>query len=504
MITAGNARNRSGVNSANLAFSEDQLLATLCQKSYYRFVQEMWDVIVPEAPVWNWHIKEMCDRVQLMCERVFRNEPKLYDLITNVPPGMSKSLVHSVLLPAWCWTRMPSFRFIGASYSYPLAQELSVKTRDVVTSDKYQKLFPHITLREDQNTKGHFKTLQGGGRYAVGVNGSVTGFHAHLVMVDDPLDPNQASSPADLAASNRWLRETLPSRKVDKAVVPTVLVMQRLHQDDPTAQMRKRGGIFHLCLPATDEDTVRPKRLREKYQAQGGLLDPKRLPRQVLEQTEKEMGEVAYASQYRQRPTPAGGAMFKIAGRWLGEKTHVRDVSHNTVFKRFIRFWDKAGTEGGRGPFTCGVLLAEEVSGLFWVLDVVRFRLDVFGREKAILEQARLDCKRWGEQVTVGLEQEPGSGGKESLQATVSRLRGFNVWWWRVDGTTGGKELRSEPWATQVNAGNVVLRRDEAWNDQYSQEHEYFPNSRYKDQVDASAGAFQGLCGGVVEVGAMR
>lgn len=495
--TAPDARNGRG----ELTFGEDQLLAELCRKSYYRFVQEMWDVIVPETAVWNWHIKEMCDRIQIVVERIFRNEPKEYDLLTNVPPGMSKSLVHSVLLPAWCWTRMPTFKFIGASYSYPLAQELSVKTRDVVVSDKYQKLFPTVSLREDQNTKGHFKTLQGGGRYAVGVNGSVTGFHAHLIVVDDPLDPNQASSPADLAAANRWLRETLPSRKVNKVIVPMILVMQRLHQDDPTAQMVKRGGVYRLCLPATDEDPIRPIRLKQHYK--DGLLDPVRLPRNVLDETEKEMGEVAFAAQYRQRPTPAGGAMFKVKGKWTEEKTHIRNLKPGHSFRKLIRFWDKAGTQGGRGPFTCGVLLGEDVDGAFWVLDVQRFRLDVYGREAAILSQAKMDNRYWGE-VTVGLEQEPGSGGKESLQATVSRLKGYRVWWWKVDSTTGGKELRAEPWATQVNAGNVFLREDEAWNHQFVQEHQYFPHSRYKDQVDAASGAFQGIAGGVVEVGAMR
>lgn len=501
-ITGASPQHAGNRRGHELTFTEDQLLAELCRKSYYRFVQEMWETIVPEKPIWNWHLKEMCDRIQIVVERIFRSEDKLYDLVTNVPPGMSKSLVHSVFLPAWCWTRMPSFKFIGASYSYPLAQELSVKTRDVVLSDKYQKMFPTVSLREDQNTKGHFKTLQGGGRYAVGVNGAVTGFHAHLIVVDDPINPNEASSPADLATANRWLRETLPSRKVNKSIVPMILVMQRLHQDDPTAQMVKRGGVYRLCLPATDEDPIRPAKLKEKYV--DGLLDPVRLPRKVLEETEKEMGEQAYAAQYRERPVPAGGAMFKIKDKWTDKKTHVLPVGPHVKFTKMIRFWDKAGTQGGRGPFTCGVLLAETTEGTWWVRNVSRFRLDVWGRESAILEQARLDRSRFGDMVMVGLEQEPGSGGKESLQATVARLRGFRVWWWKVDGTTGGKELRAEPWATQVNAGNVYLEKDDAWNDPFAQEHLFFPNSRFKDQVDAASGAFQGIAGGVIEVGGLQ
>jgi len=51
------------------------------------------------------------------------------------------------------------------------------------------------------------------------------------------------------------------------------------------------------------------------------------------------------------------------------------------------------------------------------------------------------------------------------------------------------KETRAEPFSTQVNGYNVTLVPG-AWNAEYISELQYFPSSKYKDQVDASAGAF--------------
>lgn len=215
--------------------------AQLCMDSFYDFFLEFWDVIIPEKLVDNWHVKYLCDELQAMAERVFKAEPKDYDLVCNISPGTSKSTVFSVMFPAWVFTRMPSARTICASYSFPLAMDLSRKSRDVVMSEKYKAYFPHVCLRDDQNTKSYFATEQGGFRYAVGVNGSVMGMHAHFIIVDDPLDPKQAASVIENEAACRWLRETLPSRKVNKESAITCLVMQRLGQDDPTAMFLKRG-----------------------------------------------------------------------------------------------------------------------------------------------------------------------------------------------------------------------------------------------------------------------
>lgn len=209
---------------------EVKVTAVACRKDFWTFCQTMWHAAVAEKPVWNWHMRYICRRLQKAAERIFRGETKLGDLVLNVPPGSSKSTIVSVMFPAWCWTRMGSMKFVCCSYSERLAQKLSLKCRDVVRSELYAKCFPEVVIRKDQDTKLYWALEGGGERYAVGSGGAVMGSHAHALLVDDPIDPEQVLSDSELTRINNWIEEQLSGRKVDKLVSITVLVMQRLHE----------------------------------------------------------------------------------------------------------------------------------------------------------------------------------------------------------------------------------------------------------------------------------
>jgi predicted phage terminase large subunit-like protein len=95
-----------------------------------------------------------------------------------------------------------------------------------------------------------------------------------------------------------------------------------------------------------------------------------------------------------------------------------------------------------------------------------------------------------GKGVTIWIEQEPGSGGKESAEATKRNLAGFAVY---SENPTGDKVTRAEPYAVQVEVGQIRLIAG-AWNHDFIEEHKTFPNG-YKDQIDSTAGGFNKLCG---------
>jgi len=462
--------------------SENKLLASLCRDSFYFFFKQFWETVpgCPPTPSLNWHIQYQCEEAQYAAERVFLGLPKYYDIVVNISPGTTKSTIWSILFQAWTWTRMPSARHICGSHTENLILDLSRKCRDVVASDKYRALFPEIKLREDQNTKGYFANTLGGDRFSCTIGGKTPmGMHAHFIGVDDPIDPQRAMSDQEIKNANDWLDSTIPSRKVDKAVTLTVLVMQRLRQGDPTDAMLESGNpVKHICIPAEVYEgvVVKPEELRSKYK--NGLMDPVRLPKNVLQEAQKR-GEYHYAGQYLQSPTPIGGGMFKV------DNLHIEPMPANQgkFFKRWYRYWDKAATLGG-GDYTVGVLMAEDINECIWILDVVRGQWDSATREKIILLTAQQDKFR----TIVGIEQEPGSSGKDSAQQTIKKLKGFRV----IANTTsseGGKIVRADSFSVQVNSGNVYLAQAE-WNRDYINELKHFPNSRYKDQVDASSGAF--------------
>jgi predicted phage terminase large subunit-like protein len=274
--------------------------------------------------------------------------------------------------------------------------------------------------------------------------------------------------------------------------------MQRLHQKDPSAVLLEKADdenpVRHVKLPGevrgNPRHEVRPRKYARYYV--GGLLDTKRLPKVILRDLEKSLGP-SYAGQILQRPTPREGGLFKV------NRLVIEQAPRPIEFTRLCRFWDKAGTRDG-GAFTVGLLMGVDKKDRYWVLDVVRGQWDSGERESIILQTAQVDIAQWGKRYEVGVEQEPGSGGKESAEGTARRLAGYRV---RIERPTGDKETRAEPYSVQVNTGNVLLAQG-PWNREYISELQYFPRSSNKDQVDASSGAFTLLTKQRVVGGAIR
>ena len=119
-------------------------------------------------------------------------------------------------------------------------------------------------------------------------------------------------------------------------------------------------------------------------------------------------------------------------------------------------------------------------------------------RERTIKNTAKID----GKEVYIWIEQEPGSGGKDQASYTVKNLAGWRIAADRVGSAAGNKTVRAGPFSDQVNAGNVYMVRAN-WNKVYVDELRYFPMSKFKDQVDASSGAFNHLTEGQMRVGAI-
>lgn len=176
-----------------------------------------------------------------------------------------------------------------------------------------------------------------------------------------------------------------------------------------------------------------------------------------------------------------GGYIFKRL--WF----EIVDALPFTI-RRLVRYWDKAGTQGG-GKYTAGVLQAKSDEGIYYLVDVVRGQWNAGEREKIIKQTAETDFLRWGHLVTIWHEQEPGSGGKESAEATTRMLAGFNVY---ADKVTGDKDTRLAPFAAQSHAGNVKMVRA-AWNVAFLDEISIVPHSAIRDISDAAGGAFNKL-----------
>lgn len=497
-------RTRSPKDLRIQAILNNPLLAIreLNNRSFYRFLQYFWDEVSQDELILNWHMEYLCNELQIISERVARNEDKLYDLIINIPPGSTKTIIVNIMWPAWCWTRWFYMNFISAGYSGALSLESAEYSRDLIRSDKFKAVYPELTIKQDKDTKSNFRVVKeiyrykgqvprrsvGGKRLSTSIGGSMTGYHGHILIVDDPINPHKALSEVELANTNRWMDNTLPTRKTNKKVTPLVLVMQRLHEDDPSGHLlkKKKEKIKHISIPGeivNYKDQLSPKEL-EKYYV-NGLFDKNRMDWGVLQELEADLGQYGFSGQIGQKPTPAGGGMFKIDHFQKIESLNMVNIID------IVRYWDKAGTgknelkKGRKAAYTAGVKIAKRKDGKFIILDVKRGQWSTDERERIIRETAEAD----GTNTAIYIEQEPGSGGKESAQATIKNLAGFRI---DKDHPTGDKVYRADPYSVQVNNGNVLLLNAN-WNQPFINEHEHFPNSTYKDQVDAAAGAFNKL-----------
>lgn len=427
-------------------------------------------------------------------------------LLIFMPPRHGKTELASKLFPAWLLGRRPDSRVILASYGGDLAAANSRTVRNYVTSDRYAAVFgprsaleTPVTLSEDSRSAGAWDLAapHRGGLVASGVGGGITGRGAHLLVLDDPVkNREEAESAAERERLWDWWRSTAYTRLEDGGAV--VGMLTRWHADDWAGRILRAMASDPLAdqyevlhLPAVAEFSEGDHR--------DGLLDgqwveaadplgreageplwPQKYGLDDLAKIQANIGSYDWAALYQQRPYLRQGGMFRRD--WF----HLVTALPKKIASR-VRYWDKAGTEGG-GAYTAGVLLALGEDDHVYVEHVVRGQWSAYEREQTILRTAQEDAKRPGPGAVIWHEQEPGSGGKDSAQATNWMLAkaGFSA---HFEAATGDKAVRAQPFASACEAGRVHLLQA-GWNAAYIEEHVSFPAGRYKDQVDAGSGAY--------------
>lgn len=452
-------------------------------KSFVEFIRSAWHVLEPSNPyVHGFHV----DAIACHLEAVTRGE--ILRLLINIPPSMAKSLIVSVLWPAWEWgpAGLPTMRYLSTSYHHGYVARDSRKMRDLVMSEWYQQRWPVELVREGEVS---FENTKKGFREGVPFS-RLTAGKGHRVIIDDPHSTEGAESEADRITAIRIFRESLQSRLIEPLTSAIVIIMQRLNVSDISAQALavKIEPYVHVMLPMRFEierACVTRIGFKDPRTKEGELLFPERFPLKVVDRDEAIMGSFAVAGQHQQRPTQREGGMFKR--HWF---TTVKAVPAAT---RWIRYWDLAASKeqvGSEAAYTVGLKLGRMPNGRFIVADVARLRAEGQGVRRLIKETARAD----GPHVEIGLPQDPGAAGKMVAQDMILMLAGYIV---SATRESGDKIQRAEPVAAQAEAGNIDLLEGD-WNSVFLDEICDFPGSKFKDQADAFSGAFSKLIGATV------
>lgn len=361
----------------------------------------------------------------------------------------------------------------------------------LTSSRKIRKLarFIGVPLSTEVQNVHEWETTLGGGLKATSVGGDVTGrgCNGGVVVGDDLIKGRKfAESKLVRDAAWDWLRDDLMSRLEPGASL--FVNATRWHEDDPIGRLLVNGlGLpwVHIDLPAIrgPDGMAADERTDPDVQAlwPGGGYDLARLKKIRMR------GEHGWWSLYQQQPSPRGGGMFKR--KWF------QFVDAAPRGGRTIRRWDLAASTESDSAFTAGGLV-RYVDGKFFVLDMRRGQWSAHERDQKILEAAKED----GPAVAIWLPQDPGQAGKSQRPHFGQLLQGYSVHFEREQEE---KSVRADPYASQVEAGNVFLVRAD-WNREFLDEHEVFPAGRVKDQVDVMSGAHGVLIAQPVETPTVR
>jgi len=275
------------------------------EESLIKFTKQAWHVIEPGVEFRsNWHLDVVAEHLQAV------TDGDIKDLLINIPPGCMKSILVSVMWPAWEWARDPSHRYLGASYGEDLALRDSMKCRDIITSEWYQANWPNVEIKKGEDQKIKYALTGGGWRMATSVGGRATGEHPSRKIVDDPHSALQAQSDAERQRALDWFDGTLSTRGVSRGAA-TVVVMQRLHEKDVAGHiLEDLGGYTHLCLPMRYEKN-KYTHIEDPRKKVGELLWPELFPEETVLILQKRLGEYGAAGQLQQQPSPPGGGILK-------------------------------------------------------------------------------------------------------------------------------------------------------------------------------------------------
>lgn len=412
------------------------------------------------------HHALICDAL----ERVFNGETKR--LIINIPPRYSKTEIAVVNFIAWAMGRVPDSEFIHASYSATLAVNNSVQIRNLVQHEEYRAIFPKVELESESSS--HWKTTVGGVMYATGAGGTITGFGAGkqrdgfggCIIIDDPHKADEARSAVRRQNIIDWFQNTVESRK-NSEDTPIILIMQRLHEKDLAGWLLEGGNgeeWEHLCLPAIQDD--------------GTALWTEKHDIETLRRMEQAAPYV-FAGQYLQRPAPPDGGTFKPDNLQFVKALPAGNI-------RWVRGWDLASTAND-GDYTAGGRLGVTEDGRYIIANIVRGQYGADERDRILRNTAQKD----GVKTKVSIPQDPGQAGKSQTLYLTRQLAGFPV---SASPESGDKVTRAEPFAAQVNIGNVMVLDDGTWDtDALIAEMRMFPNGQHDDQIDCLSRAFSEL-----------
>jgi len=445
---------------------------TLLRQDLYAFTQRSFYELNPQTEYLpNWHLEVIAADL----EKCRRGETTRLSI--SVPPRSLKSHCASIAFPAFLLGHNPAAQIICASYGQQLSDKLASDCRSLMASDWYQELFSATRLCGGRQALNDFTTTKKGFRLSTSVGGILTGRGADLIIIDDPLKPEEALSETQRNAVNAWYDHTLVSRLNDKRTGCIIVIMQRLHEDDLVGHVLRYGDWQVLKFPAIAEENeayvVETPYGRKRFvRCAGEALHPEREPLELLAQIREIQGEYNFSGQYQQAPSPLGGGLIKT--QWF--KTYTSQDAPSE-FELVFQSWDTANKSSELSDYsvctTWGML-----KNHLYLLHVLRSRLDYPDLRRAVKQQAEIY------KAKNVLIEDKASGTQLIQDLRADGMHGTTQYEPKME-----KIMRMHSVSSTIENGFVHIPAQASWLAEYLHELAMFPNGKYDDQVDSTSQA---------------
>ena len=462
----------------------------LCEMSLKHFVEVAWSHVESVKFIPNWHLELICDEL----ERVTDGDNK--DLLVNVPPGTAKSLLVCVFWPAWVWgpRGWPESKWFLASYSDELTIRDSVRRRNLMTCDWYQRYWgDRVQFNKDQNLKSRYSNARGGEMMSSSVGGAGLGEHPDVIIIDDAHKTKEAESEVERANVRDWWQGTVATRGILKGS-RRVTIMQRLHVGDLSGVIIDEGRAKHICLPMFFEPNHPFKCPDDPRTEEGELLWPAAFTPERIKSITDRMPPSVQAGQLQQRPTAQGGGMFRQEWfRYCKDMGEYYEMTYPTTLDRPQKVdrirktdcWrfavaDTALTENRKNdPTSVSIVDVERKEGgknRIIVVDVLNFYAEA-PEVKRILQS--LIVKH--DLAFIGVEDT--LDGKHVIQQF--KMAGLPIKVVKTDGKD--KVMRAVPLSLDMENEQVWFLGGSPWLSRVESQLLLFPNDIHDDDVDSLA-----------------
>ena len=457
-------------------FELEQVEIAVCEESLRDYAKNAWRIVEPRPFIPSWHIDAVCDHLEAVTTGQIRN------LIVNIPPRHTKSLLVSVLWPTWEWgpKNRPDTRWLCMSYAAGLSLRDALKSRKLIQSRWYQQKWGYrFRLSDDQNAKSRYNTDHNGFRVSSSVGGLGTGEGGERIVIDDPINLNDAESEAARKNVVDWWDLAMPTRLNDPKSSATVIIMQRSHHGDLVGHIKDRtGDLFEwLVLPAEFESKSRcvtsigwkDPRVKECQ-----LLCPERFDDESIKELKRKLGSYAYSAQFQQRPSPVEGGIIKRS--WC---KYYKAVTNPDGFDAVLQSWDMAFKALNTSSYVVGLVWGVKGAN-FYLLDRVREHLTFTETITAVKNLT----EKWPESRFKFIEEKAnGAAVIDTLKSSVSGLIPCNP--------KDSKEGRAFAVSPDFEAGNIWLPHPHLapWVESYLEQLAQFPKGAYSDDMDATSQA---------------